>query len=134
MATNRKSISSYIVRTVLLLLLLAVANILCSAIYNGKNLFGTTEMKEGIVSSIFNNGNYDIGIGIEGDKTLYYINRGTEQGLDIDSLRQHYLNKRLKVYYVNVFTILDPRGRLRHVNQLRIGDCLFYTELKEPAP
>ena len=129
-----RSIGNYIAGTVLLLILLAIANIASSVIIGGKTLFGSTKMKEGMITYIFNNGNYDIGLSIEGDKSLYYINRGLEHGLDINSLKQHFLNKRLKVYYADVFTILDPKGRMRHVNQLRLGDSLVYTELKEPAP
>ena len=134
MPLRAKSIGNYIAGTILLLLVLAIANIASSVIIGGKTLFGSTKMTEGIVTYVFDNGNYDIGLSIEGDNRLYYINRGLEHGLDINSLKRHFLNKRLKVYYADVFTILDPRGRMRHVNQLRLGDSLIYTELKEPAP
>jgi len=114
--------------------LLVALNITLGAIINGKSLIGRTAVSEGIVSAVYDSGNFDAGLRLQGDPNRYYINRGLQHRFTIEELRQTLLGKKARLYYVDQFIILDPHGRQRHINQIRLGKELVFTELKEPEP
>ena len=65
---------------------------------------------------------YDIVFSDEwGDK--YYINRGLEQGLNLDSLNAKVLNKTVTLHLPKLWL-----GTSEHIAQLSIDDKIIYTE------
>ena len=55
---------------------------------------------------------------------FYYINRGLQQGLNIDSLNDKVLNKTVTLHLAKVFGGITSE----HISQLAIGDDIIYTE------
>ncbi|WP_223032630.1 hypothetical protein [Hanstruepera marina] len=54
---------------------------------------------------------------------LYYINRGLERGLNLDSLNAKVLNKRVTLHLPKLWL-----GTSEHIAQLAVGDDIIYTE------
>ena len=80
----------------------------------------------GTVEVIRDNGNFDIGFKLQNDTRRYYINRGQEQGLNIDVLKSSLLGKEIELWYVDQFTLLDPKGNIRHISRVvHQGDTIF---------
>ncbi|MEZ5015487.1 MAG: hypothetical protein R2800_00415 [Flavipsychrobacter sp.] len=111
------------------LFMLAIISIGMTAISNGRSLIGTTKTVEGKVTGIYDNGNFDIGIRLEGDRGHYYINRGQQRGLSVSEMRARYIGEELVVSYVDQFSILDIKRQVRHVNRIQLGEEMVYDEL-----
>lgn len=76
------------------------------------------------VSKITEGSSYDIVFhNTEGD--FYYINRGIEQGLNLDSLNAKILNKTVTLHLAKV---LGGSVTSEHIAQLAIGDEIIFTE------
>lgn len=67
---------------------------------------------------------YDIVFHSASDR--YYINRGIEQGLNLDSLNAIVLNKTVTLHLAKVIGGITSE----HISQLAIGDEIIYTEFK----
>jgi hypothetical protein len=55
---------------------------------------------------------------------FYYINRGLEQGLNLDSLKTKVLNKTVTLHLAKVFGGITSE----HISQMTLGDEIIYTE------
>jgi hypothetical protein len=55
---------------------------------------------------------------------FYYINRGLEQGLNLDSLNVKVLNKTVTLHLAKILGGVTSE----HISQLAIGDEIIYTE------
>ena len=79
--------------------------------------FTVTEITEGGVKDVvFHDATSD----------FYYINRGLEQGLNLDSLKTKVLNKTVTLHLAKVLG-----GRTsNHISQLALGDEIIYTEFR----
>ncbi|WP_191858676.1 hypothetical protein [Hanstruepera ponticola] len=53
----------------------------------------------------------------------YYINRGLERGLNLDSLNAKVLNKTVTLHLAKLWL-----GTSEHIAQLAVGDDIIYTE------
>lgn len=53
----------------------------------------------------------------------YYINRGLERGLNLDSLNAKVLNKRVTLHLPKLWL-----GTSEHIAQLAVGDDIIFTE------
>jgi len=84
---------------------------------------------EGKVIDIIDAGSYDIRFIIEGDHSIYYINRGLERGLNLDELKNKLIGKTATFYYPEHFSILDPNNNSRHLNQVNFQDEIIFTEI-----
>lgn len=84
----------------------------------------------GTVTEVYEGGDMDAFFKIEGDHRTFYINRGLENGLNLDSL-QKLVYQSVTMMYVDIWTPLDPNGNIRHVSQLMHGDKLLYSEFSE---
>jgi len=63
----------------------------------------------GTLEDIKTGGENDVVFKLKGDYHTYYINRGLEQGLDIDSLKMHLLQKEIDIYLVKMrFNLISP--------------------------
>ena len=73
-----------------------------------------TDIKEGPSNDIVFSDN-------QGDH--YYINRGLERGLNLDSLNAKVLNKTVTLHLPKLWL-----GTSEHIAQLAVGDEIIYTE------
>ncbi|TYA70062.1 hypothetical protein [Seonamhaeicola marinus] len=61
----------------------------------------------------------------QGDR--YYINRGLERGLNLDSLNAKVLNKTVTLHLAKIF---GGRITSEHISQLEVDDTIIFTEFK----
>lgn len=55
---------------------------------------------------------------------FYYINRGLEQGLNLDSLNAKVLNKTVTLHLAKVLGGITSE----HISQMKLGDEIIFTE------
>lgn len=80
----------------------------------------------GIVNHIYGAGDQDIVFQLA-DGQEFYINRGLEQGLDIDSLSNLYLDQELRFLYPDYWSLLASE-KLKHLSQVEYQGEVIYTE------
>ncbi len=77
---------------------------------------------EVVVSQISEGTSYDIMFtATNGD--FYYINRGLEQGLDLEQLQDQLLNKKVNLHLAKTIA-----GTSNHIAQLAMNREVIYTE------
>ncbi|MGB0431524.1 MAG: hypothetical protein ACPGLV_13705 [Bacteroidia bacterium] len=74
-------------------------------------------------------GSKDIRLRIEGDNGKYYINRGLENGIDAEIMR-NLKDKEVEVWYAKHWSLLNYKSLVRHVGQITINGEVVYTEFK----
>jgi len=57
---------------------------------------------------------------------FYYINRGLERGLNLDSLKRKVLNKTVTLHLAKFMGGITSK----HISQLALGDEIIFTEFK----
>lgn len=83
----------------------------------------------GVVKSISVGGVKDMVIELENDKLTYYVNRGFENGFDINTANQEYAGKKVTLYYSDSWTPLAPFGTTsKHITRLWVDGSVKYTE------
>ena len=70
----------------------------------------------------------DITFSLKGDDHQYYINRGLEKNLSIATLRELLTDQQVTIYYVDHWTPLDPKGKVRHIAKLSKDTENIYDE------
>ncbi len=85
---------------------------------------------EGKVIKIFEGGTKDVAFRLEGDKTLYYINRGLEQGLNLEELQNELIGNNVIIRYPKHWTLLDPNNTIKHLSILEYNGKEIYNEIK----
>ncbi|MBC8052381.1 MAG: hypothetical protein H7Y13_04910 [Sphingobacteriaceae bacterium] len=85
----------------------------------------------GTVNDIREGGTKDIVFSLVGESRLYYINRGLERNLALESLRKATTKKKLEILYADHWTPLDVFGKAaKHITELRIDNKIIFSELK----
>ncbi len=87
-----------------------------------------TSCCKGLVEKVFESGTRDITIKLRGDKKTYYINRGLERGLNLDTL-QKLLNRTVEIRYIRHWTPLDYDQSGRPVAQLTHEDLVLFSSM-----
>ena len=59
----------------------------------------------------------------------FYINRGVEQGIDVDDWHRRLSGKRIGLTVIRHWTPLDWKGRGRPVAELRLDDDVVFTRM-----
>ena len=77
------------------------------------------------ITKITEGSSYDIVIHDDGTD-FYYINRGLENGLNLDSLNAKVLNKTVTLHLAKVLGGITSE----HISQMTLGDDIIYTEFK----
>jgi len=84
----------------------------------------------GTVKHIFEAGTKDVVFKLnETDKT-FYINRGLEQGLDLERLRRELVNQEVLIKYPKYWTPLDPFNKTRSIAQLQNANKVIFSKIK----
>ena len=83
----------------------------------------------GIVKSVFEGGVHDLVFELENDKITYYINRGLENGLQLEKVRTDYSGKKATIHYLKSWTILAPFGKTsENIKEISIDGKKIYSE------
>ena len=85
---------------------------------------------KGKVAHIFEGGPQDINIRLEGDPTMYYINRGMNYGLEMDSLKELLIGNHVTIRYPKHWTLLDPNGTVKHLSILEFNGKELFNEIE----
>ncbi|TPN87546.1 hypothetical protein [Aquimarina algicola] len=88
---------------------------------------------EGIVTDIKEAPGYDIAITIKDDVHYYYINRGLQQGLNIENLRNQLIDQKITLYALKRWTIFTRDYNMGHVSKLIFNDSIIYNEIKNDS-
>jgi hypothetical protein len=108
---------------------ISVGSIIALVLILNSDLFinKKSEVVEGQIKEISIGGVDDIVILLENNPKRYNINRGSEIGLSLDTLRKDWANKTIKIKTeregLNLFDINDT---LKEVNTISIDDSVYY--------
>ncbi|MEN0048610.1 MAG: hypothetical protein AAF806_16230 [Bacteroidota bacterium] len=87
------------------------------------------ELVEGTVTHIWEGGIKDVVFSLEESDKKFYINRGLENGLELEALKQQLIGERVQIYYPDYWTPLDPNDEVKHLSKLVHGEEVIYSEL-----
>ncbi|CAM4452389.1 hypothetical protein [Flavobacterium terrigena] len=83
----------------------------------------------GKVKNVSESGVKDLVIELENSKTLYYINRGFENGFEIKKSKNELLGENVVLYFAKNWTPFAPFGTTsKHITQLSLNDKVIYSE------
>lgn len=84
----------------------------------------------GTVDRIFEGGEFDIVFKLRETEKYYYINRGLEQGLNLDNLRNKLLGRRVTIKYPEYWSILGD-GSTHHLSKLEHNGQTIFSEVPQ---
>lgn len=86
---------------------------------------------EGTVAEIYEGGVKDANFKLEEfPNKVFYFNRGLENGLDLNDLKNNLLHQKVIIKYPEYWTPLAPHNRTRHASVLVFNGEVLYSELK----
>lgn len=91
---------------------------------------GEAITENGILIDIYGNSSKDIIFILKNNPTKFYINRGLENGLEIENLKEKLIGKTINVKYPRQWTPLDWNNSGRHISKLEYNGEVFFNELK----
>ena len=84
----------------------------------------------GIVKEIYSNkGNDVIFIMLNTDRK-FYINRGLENGLELNNLKEKLIGNSIVMKYPKYWTPLDWNNSIRHISKVEFKNEIIFNELK----
>lgn len=84
----------------------------------------------GSVTHIYEGGVKDVCFRLDGSTKMFYINRGLEQGLDLQHLRHMLLGEEVTIKYPDYLGFLGDYKSTIHLSKLEWGTETIYTELR----
>jgi hypothetical protein len=90
-----------------------------------------TISESGIVTEIHSNKGNDVIFVMENTKRRFYINRGLENGLELNNLKEKLIGNSIVVKYPKYWTPLDWNNSVRHISKVEFKDEIVFNELKE---
>jgi hypothetical protein len=125
---EKTSLTERIILSAAMLMVLAVILMLVAPL--PKATVDNCNTYSGVVSKVLlDGGPGDIVIILRNDKNHYYINRGTELGLSVTSLRSKLVNKTIELMTIRHSSLLDPFYRSRHIARITVDGGVLYSEL-----
>ena len=85
---------------------------------------------KGVVTYIYEGGIKDVVFRIKETETIYYINRGLENGLDLAELKEKLIGKEVTIKYPKYWTPLDWDNNIKHLSKLEFEGEVIFNELK----
>lgn len=84
----------------------------------------------GIVKEIYSNkGNDVIFIMLNTDRK-FYINRGLENGLELNNLKEKLIGNSIVIKYPKYWTPLDWNNSIKHISKVEFKNEIIFNELK----
>ncbi|MFP2995694.1 hypothetical protein ABN763_07270 [Spongiivirga sp. MCCC 1A20706] len=97
-----------------------------------KNVTSDDVMKvEGLVTNIYPGSGNDIYFKLEKIERPFYINRGMELGLYLDSLNNTVLNKRVILHSIKRWTPLTTNKMHPHISKLTVDGAVIFNEIED---
>lgn len=91
----------------------------------------TCKRISGIVTSIYEDGTKDAVFQIEGQKKVFYIDRGVEKNMSIVSLTEKLVGKEVNILFADNWSPLGSIGESKPISELSSGEELVYTEFQD---
>ena len=89
---------------------------------------------QGTVERIWEGSSYDVCFRLRNDPRTYYINRGLEQGLQLQQLKAELVGQPIDLWYVDLWTPMDPNSMSRHVSRVTRSDGeIVFDEIEEES-
>lgn len=85
----------------------------------------------GIVSEIYSNKGNDIIFIVENTNQKFYINRGLENNLELEDLKNKLIGQVVTMKYPKYWTPLDWNNSIRHISKLEFRDKVLFNELAD---
>lgn len=82
-----------------------------------------------IVTEVYEDGVNDVVIKLRGQDKTFYVNRGLERGLNLESLQAELIGREITVKYPNYWTPLDPGKTNIHLSKIELDGRTVFTEL-----
>jgi hypothetical protein len=86
-------------------------------------------VEKGVVSEIYANQGNDIVFLFENKQRKYYINRGLENDLELEDLKQRLIGKEIVIKYPKYWTPLDWNNEIRHLSKVEFEGEVIFNEL-----
>jgi hypothetical protein len=84
---------------------------------------------QGTVKSISEGGVKDVVFELKNHKTLYYINRGFENGFEMTKAKKDFEGKKITLFYAKSWTPLAPLGTCsKHITHISVNDNVVFSE------
>lgn len=77
----------------------------------------------GKVETITEGTSYDVMVKLKDNRTIYYVNRGLERGLELTNLKKILEGQELELWYAKTWYLSGG-----HITQLQIGEEIIYSE------
>ena len=90
-----------------------------------------TISESGIVTEIYSNKGNDVIFEMENTERRFYINRGLENGLELNNLKEKLIGNSIVVKYPKYWTPLDWNNSVRHISKVEFNDEILFNELKK---
>ena len=90
-----------------------------------------TISESGIVTEIYSNKGNDVIFIMENTERRFYINRGLENGLELNNLKEKLIGNSIVVKYPKYWTPLDWNNSIRHISKVEFNDEIVFNELKK---
>ena len=90
-----------------------------------------TISESGIVKEIYSNKGNDIIFVLENIERRFYINRGLENGLELNNLKQKLIGNSIVVKYPKYWTPLDWNNSIKHISKVEFNDEIVFNELSK---
>lgn len=90
-----------------------------------------TISENGIVTEIYSNKGNDVIFVMENTERRFYINRGLENGLELNNLKEKLIGNPIIVKYPKYWTPLDWNNSVRHISKVEFNDEIVFNELKK---
>ena len=90
-----------------------------------------TISESGIVTEIYINKGNDVIFVMENTERRFYINRGLENGLELNNLKEKLIGNPIVVKYPKYWTPLDWNNSIRHISKVEFNDEIVFNELKK---
>ena len=90
-----------------------------------------TISESGIVTEIYSNKGNDVIFVMENTERRFYINRGLENGLELNNLKEKLIGNSIVVKYPKYWTPLDWNNSVRHISKVEFNDEILFNELKK---
>ena len=90
-----------------------------------------TIVEKDVVSEIYSNPGHDIIFIMKNKQRKFYINRGLENGLELNLLKSKLIGNTIVVKYPKYWTPLDWNNSIRHISKVEFNDQIIFNELKK---
>ena len=84
----------------------------------------------GRITDVLKENENDVVFLLEDERRRFYINRGLEHGLQLESLRRDWIAEDVTIKYPRYWTPLDPTNSSRHVSKLEAGGIVLFDETR----